>query len=371
MRRVAEAGVAWMQGGREEADLLRGARLEAASEWAAANAERLSSDERDFVAASTAARDAARARERRNTRRLRRLVAGVSMALAVALVAGAVAVAQRSEATDQRNRAQTQSALAASTSGKPPRRHATQPRTPGLPGQVTRRVESLTGSAPRARGRSTAPGRRHIGFARGSRSSQIPGCSVRCTRPRWGTRCSAQTEAEYPAARRTDASSRSTPPRARPCANGRPVDGPVFGGLGALGGLAVRPEQLSGPRARSSEAACASWQATASRTGSSAGRSPLLWLHARRRLRSRPATGVRLVDVASGSVLRTIQGPPATILRSAATAPGWPSRPASGTSPSSMRRPGQRSRRGDTPASGVDRVERDRHAARRRGLRRR
>ena len=37
------------------------------------------------------------------------------MALAVALVAGAVAVAQRSEATDQRNRAQTQSALAAST----------------------------------------------------------------------------------------------------------------------------------------------------------------------------------------------------------------------------------------------------------------
>ncbi len=46
MRRVAEAGEAWVQGGREEADLLRGARLEAASEWAAANPERLSSDER-------------------------------------------------------------------------------------------------------------------------------------------------------------------------------------------------------------------------------------------------------------------------------------------------------------------------------------
>ena len=42
---VAEAGVAWKQGGREEADLLRGARLEAAFEWAAANAERLSSEE--------------------------------------------------------------------------------------------------------------------------------------------------------------------------------------------------------------------------------------------------------------------------------------------------------------------------------------
>ncbi len=99
VRRVAEASDAWVQAGREEADLLRGARLEAASEWAAANPERLSTDERDFVAASTAARDAAKARERRNTRRLHRLVVGVSAALVVALVAGTVAVAQRNEAT--------------------------------------------------------------------------------------------------------------------------------------------------------------------------------------------------------------------------------------------------------------------------------
>ena len=49
MRRVAEAGEAWVQGGREEADLLRGARLEAASEWAGANPERLSADERDSL----------------------------------------------------------------------------------------------------------------------------------------------------------------------------------------------------------------------------------------------------------------------------------------------------------------------------------
>ena len=65
----------------------------------------MSTDEQDFVAASTAARDAAKAKERRNTRRLHRLVAGVSAALVVALLAGAVAVAQRNEAKDQRNQA--------------------------------------------------------------------------------------------------------------------------------------------------------------------------------------------------------------------------------------------------------------------------
>ena len=157
MRRVAEASEAWVQGGREEADLLRGARLEAASEWAAANPERLSTDERDFVAASTAARDAARARERRNTRRLHRLVAGVSAALVVALIAGAVAVAQRNEATDQRNRAQSQSALAASTAQQATEeaRNATIGRM-AFQARSLADVESLTGSAPRARGRSTA-----------------------------------------------------------------------------------------------------------------------------------------------------------------------------------------------------------------------
>ncbi len=112
VRRVGEASEAWAQAGREEADLLRGARLETLTEWTTANPGRLSADEGEFVAASIAARDAATARERRNTRRLHRLVVGVSAALVIALLAGALAVAQRNEATDQRNRAREQTALA-------------------------------------------------------------------------------------------------------------------------------------------------------------------------------------------------------------------------------------------------------------------
>ena len=112
VRRVGEASEAWAHAGREEADLLRGARLEAVTEWTTANPGRLSADEGEFVAASIAARDAARARERRNTRRLHRLVVGVSAALVLALIAGAIAVAQRNESTAQRNRAREQTALA-------------------------------------------------------------------------------------------------------------------------------------------------------------------------------------------------------------------------------------------------------------------
>ena len=75
MRRVAEASEAWVQGGREEADLLRGRGSKRLRSGQRRIPERLSADEQDFVAASTAARDAARARERRDTRRLHRLVA--------------------------------------------------------------------------------------------------------------------------------------------------------------------------------------------------------------------------------------------------------------------------------------------------------
>ena len=273
MRRVAEAGDAWVQGGREEADLLRGARLEAASEWAGANPERLSSDERDFVAASTAARDAARARERRNTRRLHRLVAGVSVALAVALVAGAVAAAQRSEVTDQRNRAQAQSALAASTA-----RQATEEARNATIGRLAFQARSLATSNPSQalllalEADRLLPGDDTLGSLEVALLANPALLRSVHTTPLLndvftpdGTQVSGGT-----ADGRLVEIDTSTGAILR---ESQASDGPVVGGLGDLGGLAVAPnspEVLAADRG----GGCGSWRATASRVHWSAEPSP-------------------------------------------------------------------------------------------------
>ncbi|GAB1516049.1 nSTAND1 domain-containing NTPase [Actinophytocola sp. KF-1] len=94
-QRLAEAAAAWRAGGQDRGDLYRGARLAAALDWSAGRAD-LTPDERAFLQASDRDR-------RRTTRRLRGLVAGLASLLAIALVAGVLAVISRSEAQDQRN----------------------------------------------------------------------------------------------------------------------------------------------------------------------------------------------------------------------------------------------------------------------------
>src|SRR4029077_4675729 len=91
--------------GRGEAELYRGARLETVLEALPQHGDQLSPDERDFVDVSRTARDAGREIERRRTRRLRRLLVATGCLLAVALVAGLIAVTQSQHARDSATRA--------------------------------------------------------------------------------------------------------------------------------------------------------------------------------------------------------------------------------------------------------------------------
>lgn len=106
MRHVASAADAWETGGRREDDLLRGARLEAALEWAASADPDLTERERAFLEASDARRRAETeamreqaARDRRQNRRLRWALAGAATLLVASVVASGVAVVRGNEAT--------------------------------------------------------------------------------------------------------------------------------------------------------------------------------------------------------------------------------------------------------------------------------
>ena len=90
----------WVAGGREPGELYRGSRLAAALEWRAGHAEALNRTEREFLATSESAAEVEGQRQRRVNRRLRGLLAGVGVLLALAVVAGAVAVRQRGEARE-------------------------------------------------------------------------------------------------------------------------------------------------------------------------------------------------------------------------------------------------------------------------------
>jgi len=105
LQHLAAANREWREAGRGDAELYRGARLETVLEALPEHDGQLSPDEREFVEASRAARDAVREMERRRTRRLRRLLVATGCLLAVALVAGVVAVTQRQHARESAARA--------------------------------------------------------------------------------------------------------------------------------------------------------------------------------------------------------------------------------------------------------------------------
>jgi WD40 repeat protein/DNA-binding SARP family transcriptional activator len=89
----AAAAREWAARDRDPAELYRGARLSAALEWTAHHATQLSQREREFLNAS-------RAYNERQLRRLRMLLAGVAVLLAVVAAAGIVALVQRQDARD-------------------------------------------------------------------------------------------------------------------------------------------------------------------------------------------------------------------------------------------------------------------------------
>ncbi len=100
-RHLADAARHWSDGGRDPADVYRGARLAAALEWRAGHEREVNPTERAFL-------DAGREIAGRAQRRLRLVLAGVAALLAVAVLGGVVALHQRGTARMQARAAQAQ-----------------------------------------------------------------------------------------------------------------------------------------------------------------------------------------------------------------------------------------------------------------------
>ena len=101
-RQLGEDARAWEKDGRDAGSLYRGAKLSGAVAWRSANETELTSLDRSFLDASTAAENTIRHRERRQNRRLRTLSAGLAVVLAAALAASGVAIRQQRQAVHQR-----------------------------------------------------------------------------------------------------------------------------------------------------------------------------------------------------------------------------------------------------------------------------
>jgi WD40 repeat protein len=112
-RRLADAARAWDADARDPSELYRGTQLDAATAWAAGHADAPNRIEQQFLDASLAGRDAERRREAGRVHRLRALLVAVALALVASLVAGIVAVGQRDRATDQGRLAEARELAAA------------------------------------------------------------------------------------------------------------------------------------------------------------------------------------------------------------------------------------------------------------------
>jgi WD40 repeat protein/class 3 adenylate cyclase len=95
---LTTAARAWSVDGREPSELYRGPRLSAAVDWSSEHGGDLNDLEREFLSASRQVADHEASSARRTNRRLRALLSGVAALLVLALIAGALAVVQRSHA---------------------------------------------------------------------------------------------------------------------------------------------------------------------------------------------------------------------------------------------------------------------------------
>lgn len=100
-RRLTDAAHTWTLLHRDPGALYRGAQLVAARTFADDRRDELNQHERDFLRASDALAEAEQDSARRHARLLKRLVAGVSVLLVLALLGGGVAVRQRQDARQQ------------------------------------------------------------------------------------------------------------------------------------------------------------------------------------------------------------------------------------------------------------------------------
>ncbi len=95
---LTESARRWEEQNRDAADLYRGARLSATRDWASTHQRELNALEREFLAESGAESEHELTRQRRTNRRLKGLLAGVGVLLALAIGAGAIALVSRSDA---------------------------------------------------------------------------------------------------------------------------------------------------------------------------------------------------------------------------------------------------------------------------------
>lgn len=101
-RHLAHAAGAWESMARDPAELYRGPRLGAALEWAGGTGEAtLNPLERDFLTASRERQQREVRDQAAQVRRLRSLLAGVAVALVLALLAGTLAIAQQRRADEE------------------------------------------------------------------------------------------------------------------------------------------------------------------------------------------------------------------------------------------------------------------------------
>ncbi|MFC0433820.1 hypothetical protein [Kutzneria buriramensis] len=105
-RQLAEAASGWLELGREKAALYRGTRLAVARDRLAGDT--LTGKEREFLDASIEAADDEQRASRRRTRRLRQLVATLTVLLVLAATATGYAVSAQNSANDQRDIALSQ-----------------------------------------------------------------------------------------------------------------------------------------------------------------------------------------------------------------------------------------------------------------------
>jgi serine/threonine protein kinase/WD40 repeat protein/DNA-binding winged helix-turn-helix (wHTH) protein len=111
-RHLTSSAVAWVERGRDDGDLYRGVRLDAAEAWTTSAAPALNPLESEFLEASVARRDTEEEAERNRIRRLRRLLVTTGIVAVVALDAGAIADDQAALAAESEAAATENAALA-------------------------------------------------------------------------------------------------------------------------------------------------------------------------------------------------------------------------------------------------------------------
>jgi WD40 repeat protein/class 3 adenylate cyclase len=106
--RITQSARQWAERGRDPADLYQGARLSAALDWWQTGDRSLNAVERHFLTESREASQRHLERQRRINRRLRSLLVGTVVFLAVALTAGLFALVQRNHARSAQKAAEAQ-----------------------------------------------------------------------------------------------------------------------------------------------------------------------------------------------------------------------------------------------------------------------